>query len=155
MLRSADNGRLNQKMREAHKGKVKRGNQHMSMGKTGERQLRSARSMKNEDVRVLSAAEVRYHSHVTKERMMTHIIDVKINAATEEQWKRAKEVQKRKSAPLGRNAAKKMRVNQKEEQCQKRVAKRLASNRSNYKNASSLEKVAMDTPIRFEDMIEI
>ena len=155
LLRSADNGRLNQKMREAHKGKVKQGNQHTSKGKTGERQLRSARSMKNEDARVLSEAEVRYHSHVTKERMMTHIIDVKINAATEAQWKRAKEVQKRKSAPLGRNAAKKMRVNQKEEQCQQRVAKRLASNRSNFKNASSLEKVAMDTPIRFEDMIEI
>jgi len=48
--------------------------------------------------------------------MMTHIIDVKINAATEAQWKRAKEVQKRKSAPLGRNTVKKMRINQEEEQ---------------------------------------
>ena len=27
--------------------------------------------------------------------------------------------------------------------------------RSNFKNVSSLEKVAIDTPIRFEDMIEI
>ena len=73
VIRSVDMMPVIRMFRDALKSKIKAGNQHMSRGKDGERELKSESAKRNEHERLIAGREFRQQVHATKDKARAHI----------------------------------------------------------------------------------